>query len=369
MGKRQVTWRAEPHTIAKHRILRAYLDAWIPIMGSAATRRGGGRLVFVDGFAGPGSYEGGEPGSPVVALRSYLDHPHRDAMNVEYVCLFIDADARCIANLETVVLPSLGSLPTNVHTQCRVGSFDENMRGLLDGIVREGKHLAPTFAFVDPFGFSDTPMSLIARLLDQPRSEVMITFMVEPVNRFLEHPDSKIAARYDDLFGDAGWRDLTNQPKRINALSEFYGRQLLRHGAKFVCSFRMLDAGGRPIYDLWFATKHLEGLKKMKRAMWKVDPVSGTRFSDRIAQNETLFGPEPDTVGPANRLCAALAGRTVQILDVEEWVLTQTGLHDGHIRRGLLMPLEDSGKIKFVPGSSSPRHRGQYPQGCRVTFL
>jgi len=32
------------------------------------------RLVFIDGFAGPGIYEGGEPGSPVIALRALLQH-------------------------------------------------------------------------------------------------------------------------------------------------------------------------------------------------------------------------------------------------------------------------------------------------------
>jgi hypothetical protein len=32
--------------------------------------------VFIDGFAGPGRYSGGEPGSPVIALQVLLAHPY-----------------------------------------------------------------------------------------------------------------------------------------------------------------------------------------------------------------------------------------------------------------------------------------------------
>jgi three-Cys-motif partner protein len=52
---RSAIWPLQPHTAAKHRILRCYLDAWFPIMGSW-----NGRILILDGFAGPGIYTGGE---------------------------------------------------------------------------------------------------------------------------------------------------------------------------------------------------------------------------------------------------------------------------------------------------------------------
>jgi hypothetical protein len=39
---------AEPHTIAKHVILRKYLAGWMPTLSSWNKR-----LIFIDGFAGP----------------------------------------------------------------------------------------------------------------------------------------------------------------------------------------------------------------------------------------------------------------------------------------------------------------------------
>ncbi len=66
MGKsRDVLWALEPHTAAKHAILRRYLQAWFPIMASANAR-----FLYIDGFAGPGEYSGGEDGSPVIALKT-----------------------------------------------------------------------------------------------------------------------------------------------------------------------------------------------------------------------------------------------------------------------------------------------------------
>ncbi len=64
-----VLWEADEHTLAKHQILRAYLEAWIPIMS-----RWNDRLLLIDGFAGPGRYDGGEEGSPLIMLRTLLNH-------------------------------------------------------------------------------------------------------------------------------------------------------------------------------------------------------------------------------------------------------------------------------------------------------
>lgn len=62
-------WNIEPHTEAKHEILRKYLDAWFPIM-----TRWNGRVLYIDGFAGPGEYIGGKYGSPIIATKAVLEH-------------------------------------------------------------------------------------------------------------------------------------------------------------------------------------------------------------------------------------------------------------------------------------------------------
>lgn len=56
-------WKRDDQTQGKHLVLQHYLTGWFPILG-----RSNDRLLFVDGFAGPGEYADGEQGSPLIAL-------------------------------------------------------------------------------------------------------------------------------------------------------------------------------------------------------------------------------------------------------------------------------------------------------------
>src|SRR5688572_6617566 len=79
-------WQVEPHTLKKHEILRRYLEGWFPILGT-----GQRRVVYLDAFAGPGVYTGGEPGSPIVALTALLEHSALPRLrDCEFVFIFLE---------------------------------------------------------------------------------------------------------------------------------------------------------------------------------------------------------------------------------------------------------------------------------------
>jgi three-Cys-motif partner protein len=90
----ETLWEIEPHTKAKHEILRRYLGAWFPILGLKIPR-----IVYIDGFCGPGRYLGGEEGSPIIALKEALNQPA--LANAEVNFLFIDERADRISHLES----------------------------------------------------------------------------------------------------------------------------------------------------------------------------------------------------------------------------------------------------------------------------
>src|SRR6266446_7528365 len=71
---RTTVWELEPHTRAKHEILRRYLQAWMPILAQGGFKN----ILYIDGFAGPGRYAGGEDGSPIIAVS--LTSPIRPAV-------------------------------------------------------------------------------------------------------------------------------------------------------------------------------------------------------------------------------------------------------------------------------------------------
>lgn len=93
----ETIWEIEPHTLAKHEILRRYLGAWFPILGTYNRR-----IVYIDGFCGPGQYKGGEPGSPIIALQEAINHKQRLA-GIEVSFLFLDERLDRISHLENQI--------------------------------------------------------------------------------------------------------------------------------------------------------------------------------------------------------------------------------------------------------------------------
>jgi len=63
------------------------------------------------------------------------------------------------------------------------------------------KQLAPTLAFIDPFGWSGVPLALISDLLSFEKCEVLFNFMFDSVNRFVADDRPGIAQHFAELFG------------------------------------------------------------------------------------------------------------------------------------------------------------------------
>src|SRR3977135_98226 len=100
-----VLWPLDDHTRAKHRVLAAYLAAWLPVMGQQTKKfrssKDPPKLLVVDGFSGPGRYETGEDGSPLIMLKTLLEHDAFERMGeVEFLFLFIEHDKRRVEHLE-----------------------------------------------------------------------------------------------------------------------------------------------------------------------------------------------------------------------------------------------------------------------------
>ena len=140
----QTLWKIEPHTLAKHEILDRYLGAWFAILGSANRR-----IVYLDGFCGPGRYLDGEPGSPIIALKKAMSHQAR-LSNTELVFLFIDERADRVEYLRQEI--DLLAPPSNFRIDVREGELGTVVAQLLAYLGGRNSRLAPTFAFIDPFG-------------------------------------------------------------------------------------------------------------------------------------------------------------------------------------------------------------------------
>lgn len=339
-------WDYPPHTKAKHDILASYLDGWYPILSKWS-----GRILFFDGFAGKGRYETGELGSPIIAMQRLLDHRHFPNMqHREFVFYFVEANksnfeslAREIEQFKQERTP----WPSNVKVHYEHATFDQTASDLIAYMREQKTKLAPTFAFVDPFGYSGLPMELLADLLNYPKTEVFVNFMVGHVQRFIERDGQENAMR--GLFG-MDVRDILadyeDGNSRVEHLKQVYERQL-QERAKFdhVQSFAMKNSTGNIGYYLFHGTRHRLGVKLMKTAMWKVDPGGGYSFSDRLADDVVLFIPEPDLRPLQRALLAHYGGiSNVPIEDIEWYTILHTPFRETHVRSAL-KPLEAGDRI------------------------
>ena len=193
-----------PHTGAKHDLLRTYLGAWFPIMAST-----NGRVIYYDGFACLGEYLGNEPGSPIIALSTLVNHDHFSSMTgTEFMFLFNEQDQSCATNLQQLVdemRASKSPWPPNVHVTITNSTFIDLTTEVLNDLDERNAHLAPTFAFVDPVGVKATPMSVLQRLTDYPKGELLVYFAHDAVLRFCGA--GNIDEALTDLFGTEEYRD------------------------------------------------------------------------------------------------------------------------------------------------------------------
>ena len=341
-----------------------------------------GRILFIDGFAGPGRYSGGEEGSPLIALRALLEHPHfqNPTPNQEVAFLFIEEreDRASALELELSRFSETRPIPKWVKYDVLQGQFASLMIDVLERLDREGKRLAPTFAFIDPFGFSGVPLNVIARIVQNPRCECLITFMYESINRFLAHPSEAIRAHFDELFGTDGWRDILegrDAGNRRDEIVSLYRTQLIDQAKlKYVRIFEMINEGNRTEYFLYFGSNSLSGYSKMKEAMWRVDPISGQVFSDRTdAREMVLFEFTPNLSSLQKLLSARFRGAGwVDIDQVRDFVLMDTPFSEAiHLKHRTLKPMERADPpLIVVERPKGARNRpGDYPSKTKIRFL
>jgi len=356
MAPKKTIWPIDPHTKGKHEVLRHYLAAWFPILGSFA-----GRVAFVDGFAGPGEYEGGEPGSPLIAFDAFRKHAAN--LKGEAVFLFIEEKPDRAQHLRRLVESQ--PKPNNCKIEVATADFEEKMTAVLDEIPA-GSKLAPAFLMLDPFGVSGIPMSLIHRILKSGKAELYISFMYEFIDRFKSTPEFQKVLT--DLYGTEDWRKglaLEGDTKRDFFL-DLYTDQLRKSGAKHVLRFDLYRRG-HLIYSLFFTTKSWKGADVMKRAIWKVDPFGGFAFHG-TQYGQKALGLNPDYTALRQALLKQFKGKGwVTIEEVEEFVGSdQTDFHIGQLKRPVLVPLEKDGLLE-ADAKSRKRPR-TYPPRTRLRF-
>lgn len=299
----------EEHQKVKVSILKRYLQAWFPILGQ--TPYYAGELVVFDTFAGPGKYNDGTLGSPLVALDCFLECLRSGKFkHISHVYFFFAEPKKGIRSKLVTSLEAYTKLPQYIlltdekrrksrdvtFSICvSQDCFDAEFFGPLLTKVKENE--VASFAFIDPFGYSQTPMNVVQTFLEGAKSEVLINFMGGAVVRALRR--EFLAPKLDLLFGNSNWKNARNGPDwekmtpvwRRNKLANEY-EVSLKKKAQYVCRFAMRTGRNRHLYHLIFATHHEKGLKQMKDAMIKFNGVGDSQ--DDMAFSDYTFAKMKD---------------------------------------------------------------------------
>jgi three-Cys-motif partner protein len=321
----------------------------------------------VDGFAGPGVYTRGEPGSPVIAIEQFLGHA---ALPVPIRVVLIEKDSERVERLRSELArfrPRLDANPSIRVDEPIEADASEAISAILDEQERSNKYGAALF-FLDQFGYSAVSMEQIARIMRFQSFEVLALVHYRDLDRFLT--DSTKASARDRMFGGNEWRpaiELGGADRRDFLLSTY--KELLRSRARagFVCAFPMFDKGNRPLHWLIFCSNSQKGLGEMKKAMKRVDQAGVFRFADRVDPNQGDFfaaPPSPSQLGA--KIYQAFRGEVVTVDRIERFVLEETNEVNF---KAALRYLESERKVTPI---DAPRTRrpGTFPDSnLRVRFV
>lgn len=352
-------WDAPPHTLAKLEIISRYLYLWFTIRGSSPNNR---KLVYIDGFAGPGAYANASKGSPIIALdaaTAAFNQAAAGGYTSEYTFLFVEKKAEFAANLKEVIGGM--SLPSQFKWNVEKGSFEETVGGLLERLRLEGKLLAPTFAFIDPFGATGLPFKVITEILNHRGCEVLLNLDSDGIGRLVTaQAFEKNQAHLDSLFGDSTWRTELNpllSMKQLSAQVLALYKRRLRQVVPYVFAFAMNSKEGQLNYHLVFATQHPLGLEKMKEAMKAVDQTGSYSFSDDTVGQELLKFDFDAPATWAERMQKELAGKWRPYSDFRDFALNETPFINP---KSMLRELETRGLVKLKCAAN--RRKGSFPE-------
>ncbi|GGN61974.1 hypothetical protein GCM10012285_61610 [Streptomyces kronopolitis] len=318
--------------VFKHELLRRYLP---PFGGMTGTQSREGRVVYLDGYAGEGRYESGEPASAEIALR-VASHHRKMGMNLD--CFFVEQQAKSFARLREIVQSYRAR---GVHAQAHQGEVGD----VLDDVVRRAAGV-PLFLFLDPCGLC-LPMERLVDVLARcrrerrPATELLMNFSMMAVWRLGGHVRSpkgneRSLERFDEVCGGRWWRDYFAsdgaEQGAAEAVAAEYARRLKEQTGMFVQSVPVASAPHvKPVYHLVFATRSQYGLWVFGDAMARARDEWWKTLELREEQKEegTLFSTtsmlRPDPLQVEEEAVPAMAanlelllrrtGRPIKLVD------------------------------------------------------
>lgn len=295
------TYKGREHSLIKHELLKGYLEALLSIVGISGVKK----FAYVDCFAGPwGGDKKSLAGTSIAISLEILAHV-RDTLTkahgihgLEFRAIYVEALKKRYTRLSEY----LGkNCPNGIQCHALHGDYSE----LQDEILKLCGDQSFAFFFVDPKGWLDVGVPKLARLLRRPKSEFLITFMYDFLNRAIGMADyrdqvSLMLGQLEEK--DYDQLDRLSPTDRAEWVVRRYREQLKavmgpdgRLPPRAFHADVLHKAKERVHYHLVYLTRHHKGIVKFAEASEKVDSLQKVvRAQKKLDSSEqrSLFSAE-----------------------------------------------------------------------------
>jgi three-Cys-motif partner protein len=308
----------------KTKIVVDYFRPWANIM---KFRTRSGKIGYFDFFCGPGIYADGTESTPVQITRIVLGD-ERLCKTVRM--LFEDKDPAAVESLARA-LESLDGYDRLEHKP--ILSKGESARREIEEFFRS-KAIIPTLMFLDPFGYVGLTQQLIRAILKDWGCDVLFYLNFNRIIGALSHPNPKIGAHMQALFGADRVREMRDmlgrhpdEAKREQVVVSAVRNALREGGGEYVLTFGFRNKAGKLDHHLVFSTKNLDPAQKIMKGIMSrassiidADGVGNFEFDAKLpeGQQPALLGEGRQLEELKGDLLSSFAGRKLRVIEVYE---------------------------------------------------
>ncbi len=294
-----IGYEGREQALIKHLLLKSYLERLLLIIGMGGRRSGRVELCYVDCFAGPWGDESDDLANTSIAISLRTMEKCRRALvgqsvNVTMRALFIERDDEAFGRLEDFLARPREDA---VRAACMHGDFVDLRPQILDWCGRD----AFTFFFIDPKGWKDVALPKLVPLLARPRSEFLINFMYDFINRTasmrsMQREIAELLGVGVDSLKEL--KELSPQEREVKLVHDY------RSGLKSACGHRTSKERPRTVhvrvldpekdrakYHLVYMTAHPKGIVTFMEISEKLEQIQrGVRAAKRFARRQERSG-------------------------------------------------------------------------------
>lgn len=270
-------YEGREHSLIKHELLKGYLEVLLCIVGVSGVKE----FTYVDCFAGPwGDESESLSGTSIAISLEILAKVKKTLAEVHHIhgakfrTIYVEENKKSHKRLEEYLQ---NNCPDGIEWHALRGDYSEKQ----DEILQLCGDKSFVFFFIDPKGWLDVGIPKLIKLLRRPKSEYLITFMFDFLNRAIGMADfrTQVAQMLGEL-SEQDYREMEalSAQERADWVVRKYREQLKAamrlKGGLPLRSFHaevLHKDKNRVLYHLVYLTQHHKGIVKFAEASERVD--------------------------------------------------------------------------------------------------